>query len=294
MKILVTGADGQLGTTFCEMARQGGAEVVACNRQKLDITDLEKVVETVSNEKPTFVLNAAAYTAVDKAESDKENAFLINQTGAKNLAIACAENDIPLVHISTDYVFNGQKSSPYVEEDESCPINVYGESKWEGEQAIRAAHDKHIILRVSWVFGVHGHNFVKTVQRLAREQETFKIVADQQGCPAATAHISQVVLKIAEHFSDSTFSDYGTYHYCDSPATNWCEFAKAIVEETRVYEKLAVKNIGENTTAGYPTPATRPPNSRMDCSKLEKTFGIKQFAWRDALKEVVKKLHESN
>jgi len=292
MKILITGAGGQLGQTLSKQTADLH-ETITLDRNALDITNLQDVEKVIAQTKPDYVINTAAYTAVDKAETETEQAFKINRDGPANLASVCAKFDIPLIHISTDYVFNGQKSTPYVETDEICPINVYGDSKWQGEEAVRAACDKHIILRVSWVFGFHGHNFVKTVQRLARELEEFKIVADQQGCPTATVHISQVILRIIDKLSDSDFSDYGTYHYCDSPATNWCEFAKAITEETRSYEDLAVKNILPNTTAGYPTPAARPQNSRMDCSKLQQVFGIEQYAWRDALKKLVKELNDA-
>jgi len=292
MKILITGAGGQLGQTLSKKTADLH-ETVVLDRRSLDITNLPDVEKIIEETKPECVINAAAYTAVDKAETETELAFEINRDGPKNLAIVCAKFDIPLIHVSTDYVFNGEKSSPYVETDEICPINVYGESKWQGEEAVRTACDKHIILRVSWVFGLYGHNFVKTIQRLARELEEFKIVADQQGCPTATENISRVILRIVDKFSDNDFSNYGTYHYCDSPATNWCEFAKVITEETSVYEDLMVKNILPNTTAGYPTPAARPQNSRMDCSKLQRDFGIEQYAWRDALKKMIKDLHES-
>ena len=291
MKFLITGAGGQLGQSLSKQTTNLH-EAVTLDRNALDITNMQDVEKIIDQTRPDYVINSAAYTAVDKAEAETEQAFKINRDGPAILACVCAKFDIPLIHISTDYVFNGQKSTPYVETDEICPINVYGESKWQGEEAVRAAWDKHIILRVSWVFGFHGHNFVKTVQRLARELEEFKIVADQHGCPTATVHISQVILRIVDKLSDNEFLDYGTYHYCDSPATNWCEFAKVIAEETRCYEDLVVKNILPNTTAGYPTPAARPQNSRMDCSKLQRVFGIEQYAWRSALKNLVKELNE--
>jgi len=292
MKLLITGAGGQLGQTFTQLAAENH-EVIALDRNGLDITDEKAVAQKIADESPDFVISAAAYTAVDKAETEKELALAINQDGAKNLALACAQQNIPLIHLSTDYVFNGEKETAYIESDSSDPINYYGESKWRGEEAVRSALREHIILRVSWVFGFYNANFVKTMQRLAREREELKVVADQLGCPTSTENISKVLMQIVDQINQSGFDQYGTYHYCDLPESNWFEFASAIINETRKYETLAVKNILPITTEDFPTPAKRPRNSRMDCSRLKEVFDIDQYSWQVALEKLVKELSEA-
>jgi len=292
MKILIAGAGGQLGKNLSEIS-QLSYDIFALDRQALDITDFQSVEKVISEIHPDCVINAAAYTAVDKAEIEPEQAFNVNRDGPANLAKVCSLLDIPLIHVSTDYVFSGNKSSPYVETDEVKSINVYGESKWLGEEAVRDNCQKHIILRVSWVFGFYGNNFVKTIQRLAREREELRIVNDQVGAPTSTENISKVLLQIVEKIKMPGFYGYGTYHYCDGPATNWFEFAEAIVNETKQYEDLFVKTITPITTKEFPTPAKRQKNSRMDCSKLKTQFGIEQYFWQTALKKMVKDLQDS-
>jgi len=292
MKLLITGAGGQLGQTLTQLAAENH-EVIALDRNGLDITDEKAVAQKIADESPDCVINAAAYTAVDKAETEKELALAINQDGAKNLALACAQQNIPLIHLSTDYVFNGEKETAYIESDSSDPISYYGESKWQGEEAVRSALREHIILRVSWVFGFYNANFVKTMQRLAREREELKIVADQLGCPTSTENISKVLLQIIDKLMQPGFDQYGTYHYCDLPESNWFEFANAIINETRKYETLVVKKILPITTADFPTPAKRPRNSRMDCSRLKEVFNIDQYSWQAALEKLVKELSEA-
>ncbi|MDH5259118.1 MAG: dTDP-4-dehydrorhamnose reductase, partial [Gammaproteobacteria bacterium] len=304
------GAGGQLGKELSEMASVSGFNVVACDRQTLDITDANAALEKIKNELPDCVVNAAAYTAVDKAESDAENAYLINETGAKNIAEACQAASIPLIHISTDYVFNGQKDSPYNEKDTVDPQSVYGLSKYKGEQAVRETLDKHIILRVSWVFGLHGNNFVKSILRLASERDELNIVADQLGCPTSTVNIANVILQIVPQICDESFKqkNFGTYHYCDAPETTWFGFASAIVEAARAEAaraeaakaealsaeqspfELKVKQIIPIMTHEYPTPAKRPVNSRLDTALIEKTFGVKRAEWRPELDKLIQKL----
>ena len=296
IKIMVVGAGGQLGKQLSELARQTeNIELFAYDRQALDICDSDAIENVISTVQPQCVVNAAAYTAVDKAESDVENAFLINETGAENLANTCAQADVPLIHISTDYVFNGKKDSPYNEEDATDPQNIYGQSKLKGEEAVRDVLNKHIILRVSWVFGLHGNNFVKSILRLAREREQLNIVADQLGCPTSTVNISQVILQMIPQICQPDFKKFGTYHYCDAPETTWFGFASAIVEQantllTNKPTQLAIKQIIPIMTHEYPTPAKRPVNSRMDTSLLTKTFGINQAQWRPELDKLMQEL----
>ena len=301
-KILILGAGGQLGKELGELAinsnrnRNQEFDVVAYDRKALDITDANAVLYAIQNDRPDCVINAAAYTAVDKAESDTENAFLINEVGARNIAEACLAENARLIHISTDYVFNGKKDSPYNESDEVDPQSVYGLSKYKGEQAVRDVLPNHIILRVSWVFGFHGNNFVKSILRLARERDELNIVADQLGCPTSTVNIANVILQMVPQICDESFKEkrFGTYHYCDAPETTWFGFASAIVEAARKTEDLKVKQIIPIMTHEYPTPAKRPVNSRLDTSLIEKTFSIKRAEWRPELDALIQKLTSGN
>ncbi len=291
-KIMILGAAGQLGKELCELAVN--FEVAAYDRQALDITDANAVLQAVKKERPDCVINTAAYTAVDKAESDVENAFLINEMGAKNVAQACLAEDVRLIHISTDYVFNGEKDSAYNEKDQADPQSVYGLSKYKGEQAVRGILPKHIILRISWVFGLHGHNFVKSILRLAGEREQLSIVADQLGNPTATVNISNVILQIVSKICAEKFKEnrFGTYHYSDAPETTWFGFASAIVESARLagYDDLKVKTITPIMTHEYPTPAKRPANSRLSSALIEKNFAIKPAEWRPQLDALIQEL----
>ncbi len=291
MKLLITGAGGQLGRTLAETAAAQHT-VIALDRRGLDITDHAAVAEQLALHQPDCVINTAAYTAVDKAESEPALARQINADGPANLARACAELDIPLIHISTDYVFSGDKASPYTETDAVNPINVYGETKALGEAAVRDNWDEHIILRVSWVFGYYGSNFVKTIRRLAHEREALRVVADQQGCPTSTANIARVLLQICDKLGREGFADYGTYHYCDSPDSNWYAFADAIIEASRQYEPLALKRLVPITTEEYPTPARRQANSRLDCSKIQTVFAIERYSWQTALDKLIEDLNK--
>ncbi|MDH5218654.1 MAG: dTDP-4-dehydrorhamnose reductase [Gammaproteobacteria bacterium] len=289
MKFLVAGGAGQLGSDFSRIAISKGHEVVSLSSSDLDISDMDNVHTSVMQHTPDIVLNAAAYTAVDKAESESELAFRINRDGAANLAQVCSRLNIPLIHISTDYVFDGDLTRPYTEGDQANPTGVYGKSKFEGELAVREYCDNHIILRVAWVFGVYGNNFVKTIQRLARERETLKVVADQQGCPTSTRAISMALLQIVANLDKK----WGTYHYVCQPATSWHGFAEAVVAETSRQESLAIKELLPITTEEYPTPATRPKNSVLDCTKIKQVFGIEQADWHEELCSVIDELANS-
>jgi len=304
MKMMILGAAGQLGKELCELAVD--FDVAAYDRQALDITDENAVLIAIKKEQPDCVVNAAAYTAVDKAESDSQSAFLINEVGAKNIAQACQAVSTRLIHISTDYVFNGEKDSPYIEKDPVDPQSVYGLSKFNGEQAVRAILPQHIILRVSWVFGQHGNNFVKSILRLARERDVLKIVADQLGCPTSTVNIANVIFQFATKICGESFKEkrFGTYHYCDAPETTWFGFASAIVEAARIVEaenpevmlqknapeKIKVKQIIPIMTHEYPTAAKGPVNSRLDTAEIEKRFGVQRAEWRPELDLLIKEL----
>ena len=269
MKILVTGAKGQVGSEIVKRL----PNCIAYDRDELDITDINQIRQKIEQHMPNVIINCAAYTAVDKAESESDMAFLINKTGPENLAKICEENKIFLMHLSTDYIFDGTKKLPYVETDPANPQSVYGESKWQGEEAVRKYCKNYLILRVSWVFGEYGHNFVKTMLRLANEKSELKIVSDQVGCPTYAGDIAEVLLKLSQ------LSKTGTYHYCGKPATNWYDFAKVILKDNPI-------NIIPIKTTDYPTAAKRPQNSVLNCDLFIKTFKMELSEWQNGLKHV--------
>jgi len=283
MRILVTGSKGQLGM---ELVRQASLhEVVATSRETLDITDLSAVRSILDKTHPEVVINAAAYTSVDKAEADHDAAFTVNCDGPANLAVCCAEMDIPLFHISTDYVFDGTKKGSYSEGDPIAPLGVYGESKAAGESMLREHCSRHIILRTSWVFSVHGCNFVKTMLRLGAERAALGVVADQFGKPTSASELARLILKIIPYAGDH----WGTYHLAQPEAVSWHGFAEAIFKEAACQGKqLMIKNVNPIATEDYPTPARRPANSVLNCDRFEEVFGVEIRPWRELLVDVVR------
>ncbi len=273
--ILLSGANGQVGQAVLARARAAypEIEVIAYTRSELDIGDQAAVMHTVQDVKPDCVLNAAAYTAVDKAEDDKDLADLINGAAPGYLAAECARHDIPLLHISTDFVFDGAKESPYVESDPCAPLSVYGQSKLAGEQAIAQHLDKFIILRTAWVFGGEA-NFVNTMRRLAESRDALSVVDDQVGGPTSAAQIADALLKIAQRVIEPNFANWGIYHFSGAPFVSWYEFACEILKDNRNVRVLPI------ASSGYPTPAKRPANSRLKCDKIKSIFGIEQPDWR--------------
>lgn len=288
-KILVTGANGQVGWELMRRAEKFGVTAVGTERAELDITDVSAVDAVIIPGAFDVVVNAAAYTAVDKAESEPDKAYAVNRDGPAHLAAACARAGIPLIHISTDYVFDGTKQGAYVEDDPINPINVYGASKAAGEQAVRERLDRHLILRTSWVYGVHGHNFVKTILRLAKERDELRVVADQWGCPTAAGDIAEVILGLVRRIGEEGETGWGTYHYSGAGKTTWCGFAEAAVAQAVAQggRNVTVKPI---TTAEYPTPAARPTSSIMDCSRIRYALAIEPRPWREALAEMLAEL----
>lgn len=288
--ILLTGAGGQVAWEIERRAAGGGLSVKALSKLDLDIADHNAVHGVVSAAAPRIIINAAAYTAVDKAEADKERAFAVNRDGPGHLAAACAARGIPLVHISTDYVFDGAAKAPYLEEDFTAPIGVYGDSKLAGEAAVRAFLDRHVIVRTAWVYGVHGHNFVKTMLRLGRERDVLRVVDDQRGSPTFASDLADALIVLARRLIGETLPDeaYGTFHYTGGGAVSWHGFAEKIFD-------LAAPDLGRRpkvepiATAEYPTPARRPANSVLDCRKIARIHGIMQRPWEDALAEMLAK-----
>lgn len=301
MKILVTGCNGQVGRELVARGVNAGHEVRAYGHADLDIADERSVERLLGKSAADLVINAAAYTAVDRAEQEPEKALRVNRDGPAHLASACAGMGIPLLHISTDYVFDGAKSGSYREDDPVSPLGVYGRSKWEGEEAVRRLLPEHLILRVSWVFGIHGSNFVKTMLRLAREREELRVVADQQGCPTFAGDIADALLAIAGRIDSPPLEKggqggfWGAYHYCGAPAVTWHGFAQTIVERARAYEALKARRVVPIATADYPTPARRPANSVLDCNRIGECFGIQSRPWLDGLEAVlISQSKESN
>jgi len=283
--ILIAGAMGQVGRELSAATSAYGLH--ALTRTQLDITDPAQVEQVFDRYQPGIVINAAAYTQVDRAESESELAFAINRDGVANLGRACARLDIPLIHISTDYVFAGGKSGAYLEEDATGPAGIYGLSKLAGEVVLRKALERHIILRTSWVFSVNGANFVKTMLRLGREKAELGIVDDQHGCPTSARSIAGVLLLIADRYLRGGDIEWGTYHFCNQPETTWYDFASCIFQQAGGYDELKLRKI---STAEYPTAAMRPKNSVLNCGKLHAKFGLAQGDWRDELQQVLDKL----
>jgi len=292
MKILLTGANGQVGWELARLGVQRGFELLTSDLPELGISDGDAVKKAIHGIAPFLMVNAAAYTAVDRAESEPDLAVAVNRDGPGNLASACAEAGIPLIHISTDYVFDGGKTGPYVETDPVSPLGVYGRTKAAGEVEVRARLPEHIILRTAWLYGGHGQNFVKTILRLASQRETLRVVADQYGCPTYAADLAEAVLDIAAHLREGGRNAWGTYHYCGKGVTSWHAFAQAICEETRKHAKLKVREIVAIPTEQYPTAAKRPANSALDCSLLTKTFGIRPKPWRESLARMIEQLYQ--
>jgi dTDP-4-dehydrorhamnose reductase len=283
MRILLTGANGQVGRELSNRGGQRGFEVLALNRSDLDITDPVSVGREVNRSGVSLVVNAAGYTAVDDAESEPELAFAANRDGPAYLASACGKAGIPLVHISTDYVFDGQKQGAYLETDPVSPLSVYGKSKAAGEVEVRECLREHFILRTGWVYGVHGHNFVKTMMRLGREREVIQVVDDQYGCPTYAADLAETILRIAAKLLEGRQVHWGTYHYCGKGVTTWHGFAEEIFRLASEYESLQVKRVEPVSTSEYPTAAKRPTSSILDCSVLESTFNINPQPWAESL-----------
>ena len=288
MKILLTGSRGQAGWELTRAGRKQGLEIIGMDIDELDITDRPAVAKIVNQKNISLVINTAAYTAVDKAELEPDSAFAANKDGPLNLALACAESRIPLIHISTDYVFDGNKKSPYVETDPTSAMGVYGKSKEAGEKAIRLSLQQHIIIRTAWLYGVHGHNFVKTMLKLGCKMEKIRVVDDQFGCPTFARDLADAILTIAGHILNKEQIKWGTYHFCGSGVTTWYGFAKKIFELAKVCKPLTVKTIEPITTNEYPTPARRPPYSVLDCTNICKNFSLTQPAWEQSLKKMLK------
>ncbi len=295
MKILVTGKNGQVGNALSAVLAPL-AEIVAVGSEDCDLKNQAAIVELVERVKPAIIVNPAAYTAVDKAESDQEAAFAVNAVAPKVLAAQANMLGIPLIHYSTDYVFDGVKSSPYNESDVTNPQSIYGLSKFLGEENVRVMTPNHVILRTSWVYGTHGTNFLKTILRLAREKTELKIIDDQFGAPTSTRLIASVTYKFVDELLYGRRSNkelFGTYHLVPNGTTTWCRYAKKIVShaaKSGVEGLLSEERIYPIETSEYPLPAARPQNSCMYNSKLSEKLHMKLSDWESDLEAVLNDL----
>lgn len=292
MRLLIAGWQGQVARALVEAA-PACPDVTACavGRAALDICEARSIERALSHIEPSIVINSAAYTAVDKAETDSERAFALNRDGARLLAEAAARRGIPIIHLSSDYVYDGHKASPYVETDPASPVTVFGRSKLEGEQAVQQANPKHVILRTAWVFSPSGRNFVKTMLGQAAEQERVRVVDDQHGSPTYAPHLVTAILELARRLSAGTGEQgaWGVYHAAGSGATTWRAFAEEVFRRSAALggPSAAVDPIA---STDYPTPAQRPANSQLDCGKLERTFGLRLPAWQAGVADCVERL----
>jgi len=293
MRLLIAGAQGQLARAMIELAPSADdVTAFAVGRPALDLTAPASVLSTLADFKPDVIVNAAAYTAVDRAEQEPDAAMALNADGPRRLAEAAERKGAALIHISTDHVFDGTKPAPYVEDDPTAPIGAYGRSKLAGEEAVRSITARHIILRTSWVYSPSGTNFAKTMLRLAGERDEIRVVDDQIGSPTYAPHLAEAILAMARAVTAGAApSVWGTYHAAGMGAVTWCGLAKEIMRQSAARGGQSA-TIVPITTAEYPTLARRPANSRLDCGKLRRTFGIGLPSWQAGVAECIARLHD--
>ncbi|OUS02398.1 dTDP-4-dehydrorhamnose reductase [Flavobacteriales bacterium 33_180_T64] len=284
INILVTGGNGQLAKCISDLeSKTSNLNVIYTDYLELDITNLEDVNAFYNRNTFDYCINCAAYTAVDNAENDEINAAKVNELGAKNLAIACRNNNVILIHISTDFVFDGNKSSAYNEEDTTNPTGIYGITKLKGEQAIINHLESYFIIRTAWLYSEHGNNFLKTMIRLSKDRTELSVVVDQIGTPTYATDLAATILKVI----NSKSQEFGVYHYSNEGVASWYDFAKAIFDENKSQISLSPIN-----TEDYPTPAKRPYFSVLDKSKIKSNFDIEIPHWRDSLRIAIKRQYE--
>lgn len=288
--ILVTGGTGQLATA---LATLGGDRIRRVGRPEFDFDRPDSIGETFAAVAPGLVVNAAAYTAVDLAETEQAAAFRANRDGPEALSRLCADAGIPLIHVSTDYVYDGEKPSPYVESDAVGPRGVYGASKLAGETAVLASGARAIILRTAWVYAATGRNFVRTMLNLGQTRDTLRVVADQQGCPTAATDLAAAILSIAHRLEQDGWDDArsGVFHAAGAGETTWHGLAMAVFREAARHGAKTPTSVEAITTAEYPTPARRPANSRLDCTRLATAFDFRFPDWHDSLVRTVNQIY---
>ncbi|MGX5829211.1 dTDP-4-dehydrorhamnose reductase [Mesorhizobium sp. 43Arga] len=291
MRLVVTGRDGQVAASLLEVGQaHADVEVVAISRPQLDLARPETVIDAIAAAKPDIVVSAAAYTAVDQAEDEPDLAFAVNAAGAGKVAEAAARLGVPVIHLSTDYVFDGSAPGAYVETDVTAPLGVYGASKLAGEQAVAAASPNHLILRTAWVYSPFGKNFVKTMLRLAADRDEISVVADQWGNPTCALDIADAILHAATMLHrNKDFAAFGTYHLAGTGETNWSGFARHILDTSRAFDGPWAR-VRDIATTDYPTKARRPANSRLSSAKFASAFGWDAPDWRKSTEAGVRRL----
>lgn len=299
MKILVLGANGQVGSELGAQldnvlaAERNRFTVIFASRSNIDVSDLHSLKDFLGHHEPNWIINATAFTAVDRAEVETSQAYSVNEHAVRVLVDYCASNDANLIHISTDYVFDGSGELPFREDSKVAPLGVYGLSKLAGEEVIRSTLERHIILRTAWVFGASGGNFVKTMLRLAETRSELAVVGDQYGAPTSAKGIAKAIVIILSHMSETKSTDkrWGTYHYTGKPFVSWAEFAREIfLQAIQLGMISSTPTVRAIATEQYPTPAERPHNSRLDCSKIKETFGIESDDWHQSLEEMLNEI----
>lgn len=290
MRVAVTGQRGQVVQSLLERAPDHDAEIAALGRPHLDLADPTKIFPALEAAAPDIIVSAAAYTAVDKAEEEVETAYALNAAGAGAVAQAASRLSVPVIHLSTDYVFNGRKPEPYREEDSTDPLGVYGASKLAGENAVLAGCGNSVVLRTAWVYSPFGNNFVKTMLRLAGEREEVGVVADQHGNPTSAQDIADGILAVATNLlADSSSHLRGVFHMVGAGEATWAELASTIFAVSKDHGGPSA-TVNFIATADYPTPAPRPANSRLDCGKLKRVHGVELPAWQGSVEAVVRRL----
>ncbi|MDO8942984.1 MAG: dTDP-4-dehydrorhamnose reductase [Desulfobacterales bacterium] len=290
MNILVTGAEGQLGTELVRQAPACGVVVTAPLLAEMDLTNYARVEEVFAAVRPAAVINTAAYTLVDRAETESDLAFAVNAAAPAHLARLCGRAGIPLIQVSTDYVFDGRKQTPYVEDDPIAPLGVYARSKAEGEAAVRGTLREHLIVRTAWLYSPYGSNFVRTILRLAAEGKELRIVDDQVGSPTCAADFAEALLSITGRLRSGGEIPWGTYHYCGSGITSWFGFARHILRTLTARRHIDAYRVVPITTREFPTPARRPAFSALDCSRIQTGFGIRLKPWQASVEQTIDRL----
>ena len=294
MRLLITGWQGQLARSLAEAAtRRPEITALSIGRPALDLCARPSILRTLADNSPDLIVNTAAYTAVDKAETERDAAFALNRDGAGLLAEAAAARNIPIIHVSTDYVFDGTKATPYLETDQTMPLNVYGASKLAGEQVVAAANPRHVILRTAWVHSPFGQNFVKTMLKLAETRPKLNVVSDQLGNPTYAPHLAEVILDIALQLRGCPVGDpkFGLYHATGTGEISWYGLASTVFEQSRALGGPSAE-IAPIPASGYPTAAARPTNSRLDCGKLKAAFGVSLPLWQTGVVACVTRLQQ--
>ncbi len=290
MTIFLIGANGQIGQAIKRVLMANQREFYACDREELDITDAQSTANFFNTKQFSCVINCAGFTRVDQAEQETDLAFAVNRDGIENLAVNCKAHQLPLIHLSTDYIFDGKAIQPYSIDAQPNPLNIYGKSKLAGEKILQSMWEKHIIIRTSWVFSAYGENFVKKMLQLGQSRESLSIVADQVGCPTPATELAQFLVTVADCVVTRHFSAWGIYHYCGLPAVSWYEFARVIFEFAKKITPLKLKELSPISAEHYHVPAKRPLYSVLDTTKTCDTFKVKPCDWRIALKQLLPEL----